>query len=508
MERDWWSPDDNPAPAVREFVGTVNAVASQEQAIKLRAARILAWMKTKDLSPLNVPGWTACVEEYSPWSASTTREYVRLAESPLEIVREAAVAKMIDLAAAGRALRTLSPDASPEEQLAFVEKVASARQERWPRAYLDVISGDAMRRIIAGAGPRPHPDRLARFDRDDRLGRSRRRATRRGSSCAHSPRFRSLTPLAGELAPSGHELRGAAARAPSYRIREAASRPGLTCTGRLRGTTIDDQSSTKGAAYVLQDNGWSGRHPPADAGRILDVPDDSCATPDLTARSVGAIAAAGASRRRARSSASFGSKRRAASCCSSRPASRWSGRTRRGPTATSELWHTPVGIRVGTLTFERSLEWIVNDGLMVIFFFVVGMEIRREIHHGELSEWRRAALPAAAALGGMVAPAPSTSPSRAHHRHGRVGACRWPRTSRSPWASSRCSGSACRLALRVLLLALAVIDDLGAIVVIALFYSSGVALSGLAVAALAFAGVLALQRFGVRSKVAYVAPRA
>ena len=148
VERDWWSPDDNPAPAVREFVGTVNAVASQEQAIKLRAARILAWMKTKDLSPLNVPGWTACVQEYSPWSASTTREYVRLAESPLEIIREAAVAKVIDLAAAGRALRTLSPDASPEEQLAFVDKVASARQERWPRAYLDVISGDAMRRII------------------------------------------------------------------------------------------------------------------------------------------------------------------------------------------------------------------------------------------------------------------------------------------------------------------------------------------------------------------------
>jgi NhaA family Na+:H+ antiporter len=69
------------------------------------------------------------------------------------------------------------------------------------------------------------------------------------------------------------------------------------------------------------------------------------------------------------------------------------------------FWHTPIGLRVGAFTFERSLEWVVNDGLMVIFFFVVGMEIRREIHHGELSEWRRAALPAAAALGGMLAPA-------------------------------------------------------------------------------------------------------
>src|SRR5688572_8937761 len=67
------------------------------------------------------------------------------------------------------------------------------------------------------------------------------------------------------------------------------------------------------------------------------------------------------------------------------------------------LWHAPVG--VSAFAFERSLEWWVNDGLMAIFFFVVGLEIRRELHHGELSEWRRAALPAAAALGGMVVPA-------------------------------------------------------------------------------------------------------
>src|SRR5688572_3046303 len=67
----------------------------------------------------------------------------------------------------------------------------------------------------------------------------------------------------------------------------------------------------------------------------------------------------------------------------------------------AQFWHTPLGIRVGSFHFERELEWVVNDGLMVIFFFVVGLEIRRELHHGELSEWRRAALPAAAAPGGM-----------------------------------------------------------------------------------------------------------
>jgi Na+:H+ antiporter, NhaA family len=170
------------------------------------------------------------------------------------------------------------------------------------------------------------------------------------------------------------------------------------------------------------------------------------------------------------------------------------------------FWHTPVGLRVGSFGFERSLEWVVNDALMVIFFFVVGMEIRREIHHGELSEWRRAALPAAAALGGMLAPAAlylliAGAPA-----------------TRSGWGVPMATdiafavgiltllGKRVPAALRVLLLALAVIDDLGAIVVIAIFYSSGVALGGLAVAALGVAGIIVMQRLGVRSKLAYVAP--
>jgi len=171
-----------------------------------------------------------------------------------------------------------------------------------------------------------------------------------------------------------------------------------------------------------------------------------------------------------------------------------------------EFWHTPLGIRVGSFRFERTLEWFVNDGLMVIFFFVVGMEIRREIHCGELSEWRRASLPAAAALGGMLAPAALY-----------LVFAGGPET-RSGWGVPMATdiafavgiltllGKRVPAALRVLLLALAVIDDLGAIVVIALFYSSGVALSGLLVAAAGFAGVLAMQRVGVRAKLAYVLP--
>lgn len=170
------------------------------------------------------------------------------------------------------------------------------------------------------------------------------------------------------------------------------------------------------------------------------------------------------------------------------------------------LWETPLGIRVVGLRFERSLEWVVNDGLMVIFFFVVGMEIRREIHRGELSEWRRAALPVAAALGGMVVPA------TLYLAFAGGGATRsgWgvPMATDIAFAVGILTllGPRVPAALRVLLLALAVIDDLGAIVVIALFYSSGVAVSGLLVAAGGFAAILVMQRIGVRAKLAYVPP--
>lgn len=171
-----------------------------------------------------------------------------------------------------------------------------------------------------------------------------------------------------------------------------------------------------------------------------------------------------------------------------------------------QLWHTPLGFRVGSLRFERPLEWFVNDGLMVIFFFVVGMEIRREVHRGELSEWRRAALPVAAALGGMLAPA------------GLYLVVAGGPATRSGWGVPMATdiafavgiltllGRRVPAALRVLLLALAVIDDLGAIVVIAVFYSSGISVAGLLVAAAGFGGVFAMQRFGVRSKLAYIAP--
>ncbi|WP_437594825.1 Na+/H+ antiporter NhaA [Sorangium sp. So ce1000] len=172
------------------------------------------------------------------------------------------------------------------------------------------------------------------------------------------------------------------------------------------------------------------------------------------------------------------------------------------------LWHVPITFGAGSLVFTQPLHFWINEGLMTIFFFVVGLEIRREIHAGELSDLKRAALPVAAALGGMMAPALlylSLNPSLVS-RHG------WgvPTATDIAFAVGVLAllGKRVPPALRVLLLALAIIDDIGAIIVIALFYSSGVAWIGLLVAGGGALAVLVLQRFGVRRPAAYVLPGA
>jgi Na+:H+ antiporter, NhaA family len=170
------------------------------------------------------------------------------------------------------------------------------------------------------------------------------------------------------------------------------------------------------------------------------------------------------------------------------------------------LWNAPIGFQLGDRSWERPLVWFVNDGLMTLFFFVAGMEIRREIHSGELSERRRAMLPLFAAAGGMLAPA-------------LIYLCiadgPW---TRAGWGVPMATDIAFALgvfallgrripaSLRVLLLTLAVADDLGAIAVIALFYSPGLDVSGLWVAGLGIAGILLLRGAGVRRHFAYVGP--
>lgn len=170
------------------------------------------------------------------------------------------------------------------------------------------------------------------------------------------------------------------------------------------------------------------------------------------------------------------------------------------------LWHTPIGVHLGGFRFERDLHFWINDGLMTIFFFVVGLEIRREIHQGELSELRRAALPLVAALGGMLVPAAIF----AGLNHGHTTARGWgiPMATDIAFAVGVLAllGQRVPPALRILLLALAVIDDVGAILVIALFYSSGLEPIGFALAGAGIVSIVAMQGFGVRAPLAYVVP--
>jgi NhaA family Na+:H+ antiporter len=170
------------------------------------------------------------------------------------------------------------------------------------------------------------------------------------------------------------------------------------------------------------------------------------------------------------------------------------------------LWHTPIGVRFGGFSFERDLHFVINDGLMTVFFFVVGLEIRREMHGGELSELRRAALPLAAALGGMVVPASLY----AAFNHDLSSASGWgvPTATDIAFALGALAllGKRVAPALRVLLLALAVVDDIGAIIVIAVFYSSGISIAGVLLALAGMIAIAAMKKLGIRSPLAYVAP--
>lgn len=176
--------------------------------------------------------------------------------------------------------------------------------------------------------------------------------------------------------------------------------------------------------------------------------------------------------------------------------------------AYDSLWHTPVEVRIGDWLVAQPLHYWINEGLMTIFFLVVGLEIRREMHEGALSSPRLAALPLAAALGGVIVPAAlyfviNVDPIT---RHG------WAVPTATDIAFAvgvltllgrRVPGS-----LRVFLLALAIVDDVAAILIIALVYSSGIDLLGIYAALGGILLVLAFQRMGVQSAWAYVLPGA
>lgn len=172
------------------------------------------------------------------------------------------------------------------------------------------------------------------------------------------------------------------------------------------------------------------------------------------------------------------------------------------------LWHLPVRFGFGDHEWEVTLHFIVNDWLMTVFFLVVGLEIRRELHDGALSDVRRAIIPLMAATGGVIAPALiylALSGNEALRRGWAI-----PTATDIAFAVGVLTvlGNRVPHAARVLLLALAVIDDVIAILVIAFFYSAGIDITGLLIAAAGVAAVFIWQWLGVRSALAYVVPGA
>ena len=169
-----------------------------------------------------------------------------------------------------------------------------------------------------------------------------------------------------------------------------------------------------------------------------------------------------------------------------------------------ELWTTAVTLEIGSLSFDEDIRHIVNDLLMAVFFYVVALEVKREILFGSLRQAATAAVPVAAAFGTMVGGA--LTYVAINLDGGALQGWAVPIATDIAFALS-VLGVAGRRAppeLRAFLLTLAVVDDLGTIAVIAVFFSDGVSLAWLAGAGGVIAAIVGLQRLGVRHMAVYV----
>ncbi|MEO8660834.1 MAG: Na+/H+ antiporter NhaA [Bryobacteraceae bacterium] len=170
----------------------------------------------------------------------------------------------------------------------------------------------------------------------------------------------------------------------------------------------------------------------------------------------------------------------------------------------SSLWHTKAMIGIGTFTLSGDLHFWVNDLLMAVFFFVVGLEIKREMLVGELASIKQAALPVLAALGGVVVPAILFS---LFNLRG-PGAPGWgiPMATDIAFALGVMAllGPRIPLALKVFLTALAIADDLAAVLVIALFYAASISWGWLAVVLLCWLILWSMNRMGVLHPLPYI----
>ena len=171
--------------------------------------------------------------------------------------------------------------------------------------------------------------------------------------------------------------------------------------------------------------------------------------------------------------------------------------------AYQHLIHTKLSFSIGSLEIKHSLHHWINDGLMAVFFFLIGLEIKREILVGELSNIKVAILPILSAIGGMLVPALIYTAFNS----GGEGANGWgiPMATDIAFAISALIllGRRVSPALVTFLVALAIVDDLGAVLVIALFYTSQINLEFLLLAGAMFLAMLALNRFGVRTMLPY-----
>ena len=167
--------------------------------------------------------------------------------------------------------------------------------------------------------------------------------------------------------------------------------------------------------------------------------------------------------------------------------------------------HIPVEFRFASLHIDKPLLLWINDGLMAIFFFLIGLEVKREILEGQLSSLQQVALPGLAAIGGMLVPALVY----VYFNYGDSEAMRgWaiPTATDIAFALGVLSllGNRVPISLKIFLMALAILDDLGAIVVIALFYTTELSTGSIAVAFSALAILVLMNQFHVAKRAAYL----
>jgi NhaA family Na+:H+ antiporter len=171
-----------------------------------------------------------------------------------------------------------------------------------------------------------------------------------------------------------------------------------------------------------------------------------------------------------------------------------------------EFWHRKIGIEIGGFILKQSVEHWINDGLMAIFFLLIGLEIERELYAGELSSLKNASLPMLAAVGGMAFPALFHFLfNRGTEFQNGIGI---PMATDIAFALGVLAllGSRIPASLKIFLAALAIVDDLGAIAVIAVFYTDDLSILNLILALSIFGGLLVLNRLKVHNLWVYLIP--